>query len=510
MPYLLAHDLGTSGNKATLYTTEGRLMASRVHPYDLLVTHGNWAEQRADDWWQAVRRTTQELTALVDPADIEAVSFSGQMMGCLCLDVAGRPLRNAIIWADMRSEAQERMVRQQMEESDFYYITGHRISPSYTAFKLRWIRDNEPELYQKNAVVLNAKDYILYRLTGRFVTDRSDASATCLYDLNKRQWSDDMLALFGVDREKLPEILTSTAVAGRITAQAAEDTGLLAGTPVVCGGGDGPCAAVGTGCVREGIANSCMGTSSWISMASRTPVTDRAMTTVNFDHVVPGYVLPCGTIQSGGGSLSWAVSRLCGGEKAAAKAEGRDVYDRVEEAVRRSPAGAKGLLFLPHLIGERSPYWDPQARGAFLGLTLEHNLDDMMRAVMEGAALTLDMVLAAFRSHIPIDRLVVIGGGAKSSAWLQIFADVYGLPIERPNVLEEACSMGAAVTAGVGAGVYDSFDVIDQFFKIQDTYLPDDTLHKRYEALKPVFQQAYPLLRDTFHQLNDFQHSTAS
>lgn len=505
MPYLLAHDLGTSGNKATLYTTEGELVASRVHSYDLLVAHGNWAEQRADDWWDAVRCTTKELCALVDPAEIAAVSFSGQMMGCLCLDADGTPLRNAIIWADMRSAQQEAMVRAQMSESEFYRITGHRISPSYSGFKLRWLKDNEPEIYQKTAVVLNAKDYIIYRLTGQVVTECTDASATCLYDLNHRRWSDEMLSVFGLSKEKMPEILPSIAVAGKVTPEAARQTGLIAGTPVVCGGGDGPCSAVGTGCVREGVANSCMGTSSWISMASRKPVTDQAMTTVNFDHVIPGYVFPCGTIQSGGGALSWAVSNLCGGEKAASKAEGRDVYDRVEEAVMRSPAGAKGLFFLPHLIGERSPHWDPQARGAFLGLTLEHTLDDMMRAVMEGVAMTLDMVLSAFRSHVDIDRLVVIGGGARSQSWLQIFADVYGLPIQRPNVLEEACSMGAAVTAGVGAGVFDSFDVIDRFLTIQDTVHSNPERHRCYEQLKPIFQKCYPLLRSTLHELGDFQ-----
>ena len=508
MPYLLAHDLGTSGNKATLYTTGGELVASRVHAYDLLVTHGNWAEQRAGDWWEAVRSTTEELSALVNPAEIEAVSFSGQMMGCLCLDADGVPLRDAVIWADMRSSEQENRVRAQMKEADFYRITGHRISPSHSAFKLRWIKDNEPEVYQKTAVVLNAKDYILYRLTGRFVTDCSDASATCLYNLNHRRWSDDMLSLFGLAKDKMPEILPSTAVVGSVTPEAARQTGLIAGTPVVCGGGDGPCAAVGTGCVREGIANSCMGTSSWISMASRVPVSDEGMTTVNFAHVVPGYVMPCGTIQSGGGSLSWAVSRLCGGEKAAAEAEGKSVYDRVEEAVQRSPAGAKGLIFLPHLIGERSPYWDPQARGAFLGLTLEHTLDDIMRSVMEGAALTLDMVLSAFRSHVGIDRLVVIGGGAQSKSWMQIFADVYALPIQRPNVLEEACSMGAAITAGVGVGVFDSFDVIDRFLTISDTFQPNWEQHNQYQRLKPVFQKSYPLLRSTLHELGDFQQGT--
>ena len=253
MPYLLAHDLGTSGNKATLYTTEGKLVASRVHPYDLLVTHGNWAEQRADDWWEAVCCTTRELTAMVNPAEIEAVSFSGQMMGCLCLDADGRPLRNAIIWADMRSSQAERMVREQMEESDFYRITGHRISPSYSAFKLRWIRDNEPEIYQKTAVVLNAKDYIVYRLTGRPVTDRSDASATCLYDLNRREWSDDMLNLFGLDRDKMPDILPSTAVAGRVTAQAAKPPACLRARRLSAVVGTAPAPPWGPGASTKGL-----------------------------------------------------------------------------------------------------------------------------------------------------------------------------------------------------------------------------------------------------------------
>ena len=504
MSYLVAHDLGTSGNKATLYTTEGALVASRVCSYNLQVTHGNWAEQRADDWWEAVCRSTRELTALVPPTEIEAISFSGQMMGCLCLDADGRPLRNALIWADMRSAEQERQVRAQIEEREFYRLTGHRISPSYGAFKLRWIKDNEPEIYRRTAVAVNAKDYILFRLTGRFVTDQSDASSTCVYDITRRCWSEELLTLFGLDKEKMPDILPSIAVAGTVTQQAARETGLVAGTKVVCGGGDGPCAAVGTGCVREGVANSCMGTSSWISTASRVPVADPDMTTINFDHVVPGYVLPCGTMQCGGGSLSWAVSRFCGGEKTAAQAEGRDVYDRVEEAVGRSPAGAKGLIFLPQLIGERSPYWDPKARGAFLGLTLEHTLEDMLRAVMEGVALTLDRILAAFRSHIPIDRLVVIGGGAKSRQWLQIFADVYGLPILRPNMLEEACSMGAAITAGVGAGVFQDLDVVDRFLQIRDIHQPDPVCRGRYQSLKPIYQQAYPQLRSIFHALSDF------
>lgn len=507
MSYLLAHDLGTSGNKATLYSVQGELIASRVHPYDLLISNGNWAEQCANDWWEAVRSTTKELTALVNPSEIAAISFSGQMMGCLCLGSDGAPLHNALIWADMRAREQEIQVRRQIEEKDFYRITGHRISPSYSAFKLAWLREHEPEIYRKTAVVLNAKDYIIYCLTGRLVTDQSDASSTCLYDLNRHVWSDDMLSLFCLDRNKMPDILPSTAIAGSVTPLAAQQTGLVAGTPVVCGGGDGPCSAVGTGCVREGIANSCIGTSSWISMAAHQPVIDSDMITINFDHVIPGYVLPCGTMQCGGGSLSWAVSNLC--SKGDSPEDG-DVYDRVEAAVGRSASGAKGLLFLPHLIGERSPHWDPEARGAFIGLTLEHTLDDLLRAVMEGVALTLDMILSALQRHVPIDRLVAIGGGAKSANWLQIFADVYGISIQRPNILKEACSMGAAVTAGVGAGVFRDFEVIDRFLKTETVYEPRQAHWQIYQSLKPIYRKSYPLLRSVFHELGDFQRTSAT
>ena len=288
MPYLLAHDLGTSGNKATLYTTEGRLMAGRAHPYDLLVTHGNWAEQRADDWWAggaphhsgAYRsgRSRRHRGGFFQRSD-DGLFVPRRGWSATAETPSSGPtcaLRLRSVWCASR-----------WRKADIFTTSPVTASAPLTPL----LSCARSETTSRNSIkkppwCSMPRTISSHRLTGRFVTDRSDASATCLYDLNKRQWSDDMLALFGVDREKLPELLPSTAVAGRITAQAAEDTGLLAGTPVVCGGGDGPCAAVGTGCVRERIANSCMGTSSWISMASRTPVTDRAMTTVNFDRVV--------------------------------------------------------------------------------------------------------------------------------------------------------------------------------------------------------------------------------
>lgn len=272
--YLLAHDLGTSGNKATLYSTEGELVKSCVHSYDMLVSNNNWVEQRPEDFWNAVCVSTKELVQDIDVNDIAAISFSGQMMGCICVDKEGRALRNALIWADMRATKEEEMIRERISEEDFYHLTGHKISPSYGGQKLMWVKNNEPEIYENTYKMLNCKDYIILKLTGEFVTEYTDASSTNLLDLNKLEWSDRLLEVMGIDREKMPALLKSTDVAGTVTDEAAKACGLVSGIPVVCGGGDGVCAAVGTGCTKEGIAHSCMGTSSWISITTEKPIYD--------------------------------------------------------------------------------------------------------------------------------------------------------------------------------------------------------------------------------------------
>lgn len=309
--YLLAHDLGTSGNKATLYSTEGELVKSCVHSYDMLVSNNNWVEQRPEDFWNAVCISTKELVQDIDVNDIAAISFSGQMMGCICVDKEGRALRNALIWADMRATKEEEMIRERISEEDFYHLTGHKISPSYGGQKLMWVKNNEPEIYENTYKMLNCKDYIILKLTGEFVTEYTDASSTNLLDLNKLEWSDRLLEVMGIDREKMPALLKSTDIAGTVTDEAAKACGLVSGIPVVCGGGDGVCAAVGTGCTKEGIAHSCMGTSSWISITTEKPIYDEEMRTFTWAHIVPGYVLPTGTMQCGGGSYSWFTKELC-------------------------------------------------------------------------------------------------------------------------------------------------------------------------------------------------------
>lgn len=500
--YLLAHDLGTSGNKATLFTTNGELVRSTVYSYGLNVSAGHRAEQNADDWWRAVCETTKTLTETINPADVEAVSFSGHMMGCLCVDEHGVPIRDSLIWADLRSSEEENRIRQQISDTDYYLLTGQRLSASYSSPKLMWLKANEPDTYRKTCKMLNAKDYILLRLTGAVVTDPSDASGTGLMDIRKLQWSDELLDICGLARDKFPEIIPSVAVAGRVTADAAAQCGLLEGTPVVTGGGDGPCAAVGSGITKEGVANLSLGTSSWISFASRDPIVNDGMISFSLAHIVPGYYMPCGPMQCGGGSMSWAVRELYKDRTD----DKNSIYADVNRCASASgsPVGAKGLMFLPYLLGERSPRWNNHAKGAYIGLTFEHTREDMIRAVMEGVGYNLNMILEAFnRYENRIGELIVLGGGARNPAWLQVLSDIFGLPLNVPNYLEEAASMGAAITAGVGVGAFRNFDIIDKFLTTVHRYEPQACENDRavYREMQARFDECYHALEPIFNKM---------
>lgn len=504
--YLLAHDLGTSGNKAVLYDSDGNLIKSVTYSYPVFYSNNNWAEQNPDDWWKAVCETTREMLADINPADVAGVSFSGQMMGCVCVDQNGEKLRNSIIWADMRASEEVSLIRRQISDREFYRITGHRISASYGGEKLMWLKRHEPEVYKNTYKMLNAKDYIILKLTGRFVTEYTDASSTCLMDLNRMKWSEQLLDIMGILPDKLPELCSSTDIAGYVGREAAELTGLLEGTPVVLGGGDGVCAAVGTGCVKEGTAHSCMGTSSWISITSKKPVFDEEQKTFTWAHIVPGYVLPTGTMQCGGGAYAWFTKELGLYERQCAQERGIGFYDVLEEELAQTEVGSNGLLFLPYLLGERAPRWNPEAKGGFIGLKMEHSRSDMLRAVQEGVALNLSIVLDTFRKYgEDIQAVTVIGGGAKSAAWRKILADVYDVKIRRPDSMDEATSMGAAITAGVGTGVFQSFDEAERFLKIEEEIVPDAENHRKYVELRKIFNEAYESLVPVFEKLSAYK-----
>lgn len=494
---LLAHDLGTTGNKASLFTPEGRPLASASVPYDTDYPRPGWAEQDPNDWWRAVRDSTQELLQRSgrSPHDVAAVSFSGQMMACLPVDAQGIPLRKAIIWADQRAEVEAATLRERVGPEEIYRITGHRASASYTAAKLLWLRTHIPEVYQSTRAVVQAKDYVAYQLTGVLATDYSDASGTNLFDLRRRAWSRPILQALDLDPTLFPVALPSATIIGGVTAGAAAATGLARGTPVIIGGGDGACATAGAGVVRPGDAYSYLGSSSWIAYVAREPPYDPTQRTFTFAHLDPEYVFPTGTMQSAGGAYDW-LARTLHDEPDASR------YAELDALAAQVEPGAAGLLFLPYLIGERSPRWNPHARAAFVGLSMAHGRAEMARAVLEGVGYNLRIILDAFRAQgAQIPALRLIGGGARSAVWRQILADIYDLPILRPKLMAEATALGAAVAGGVAVGIYGDYGVAAELVHTEPGERPDPARVARYGRLRAVFEATYAALEPIYDQI---------
>jgi xylulokinase len=502
--YILAHDLGTTGNKATLYDQAGVQRGSAFYAYDTRFPQTGYAEQSPDDWWGAVCATTHQLLQEtgVTGAEVACVTFSGQMQGVVPLDRDGNALRSAIIWMDQRATAQAARVAEVVSPETVYRVTGHRISPAYSLHKILWIRDYQPEIFAATHKFMHAKDAMIARLTGKFVTEPSDASGMNCYDLVGGGWAVEILGAVGLDTSKLPDLVRSVDVAGGIRAEVAEEVGLPAGTPVVVGGGDGACASVGAGSVRSGVAYSYVGSSAWIATASEEPIYDPARRTFTFGHVVPGLFIPMGTMQTAGAAYQWARDQLAPTERQAAEALKVSPYTLMNAVAETSPPGANGLLFLPYLMGERAPRWNPNARAGFVGLTIRHTRADMVRSVLEGVALNLRVILEAFREQgAAIEDIRAIGGGISGRLWAGIMADLYGVPIHRLRELEGATSMGAAVVGGVGVGLYPDFSVAEKMNAIDDTITPNPVHEATYNALYGAFEATYTALEPVYDLL---------
>ena len=498
--YILAHDLGTSGNKATLFSENGELIKSVTVSYPAHYFNDTWVEQDADDWWNAVCQSSKQLIAEagIAPEAIGAISFSGQMMGCLCVDKNGKPLRPSIIWADQRAQKQVAQIEKHIDQQSFYHIVGHRNTASYGVQKLMWIRDNEPEIYEQTYKALNAKDYITFKLTGKFYTEYSDANSSACFDINKLKWSEELIEYTGIDPDKLPEVKESTFVAGGVTKEAAELTGLAEGTPVVLGAGDGVAANVGCGSITPGKTYCCMGTSAWITTTAEAPIFDEQMRTVTWAHAVPGLYAPNGTMQYAGGSYNWLKNTICHAESAMAKEKGGSPYDYINKEVEGSPMGANGVIFLPYLLGERAPRWNAQAKGTWLGIKPETTRGDILRSVLEGVTMNLDICLNILRTKMDISEIICVGGGAKGEVWRQIMADIYQAKILVPTTLEEGSSMGAAVIGGVGSGIFKDFSAVDRFLKIDSVQEPNPAAVEAYVPVKKAFDLYYNALADVY------------
>jgi len=500
MSYILAYDFGTGGIKASLYNEQGECLADGFDAYDTLYPEPGFHEQRPLDWWQATVQSTRKLLSSVSDGtaqQIAVIGISGHSLGVVPMDAQGKLLREVVpIWSDSRPDTQPAEFFNHVSEADWYNLTGSGFpAPLYSIFKLMWFRDHEPEMFNQIYKVLGTKDYINFRLTGVMATDHSYASGSGVYDLLQRSYSAPLIYCSGISSDILADIVPSTEILGTLTAEASAELGLPQSVKVVAGGVDNSCMSLGAGAFREGRGYNSLGSSSWIAVSSAEPLLESVKRPYVFDHVVPGQYVSALAIFSAGSSLSWAASQLCRDLKELATAEGISVYRLIDEEAATAPVGANGVLFNPTLAGGSSLDVTPDVRGAFMGLDLRHTRADLLRAVMEGISLGLRNVLDELQALTQVaEPLTLVGGGANSSFWRQVYSDVYNIPVVRTRAGQQAAALGAAAIAGVGAGIWQDFGVIDEISAVTDRNDPDEKSAEKYEQIFAKYRQAAKLL----------------
>lgn len=494
MTYLLGIDVGTTGSKALLIDATGAVVANATTEYPMLTPRPLWAEQNPADWWAAtvtsIRRVLEK--AAVSATDVAGLGLTGQMHGLVLLDAQGNVLRPCIMWNDQRTAEQCAAITATVGREKVIQLTGNPVLPGFTAPKVLWVREHEPQVYSRISAILLPKDYVRYCLTQEYFSEVSDASGTSLFDVGCRSWSDDMLQALDIPRAWLPEVTESPVVSARVSSRAARETGLLAGTPVVGGGGDQAAQAVGTGIVIEGVVSATLGTSGVVFAASDSYRLEAEGKLHAFCHAVPGKWHLMGVVLSAAGSLQWYRDNFAPNSS----------FDELVGEAERVPAGSEGLLYLPYLTGERTPHADPHARGAWVGLTIRHGREHLTRSVLEGVAFALkDSFTLIGRAGLgQVEQVRVSGGGARSSLWRQIMADVFAAPLATVNTTEGA-AYGAALLAGVGAEVFADISTACQAaIKVMGQTLPGPNA-AAYADYYPIYQSLYPALAGEFQAL---------
>lgn len=462
----LGIDAGTSALKAVAIDDTGAVRAQASVPYETITPQPGWMEQRPDDWRQACRASIIALGTQVALRDVAAIGLTGQMHGSVFLDAEREVIRPALLWNDQRTAAESSEIERTVGFERLVRITGSRSFTGFTAPKLLWLRRNATIAYKRLHHLLLPKDYLRLMLTGELATDVGDASGTGLFDIGARAWSDEVINALDLDRDVLPPAHEGPEITGRVTPDVASDVGLPAGIPVVAGGGDQQAAAIGAGAVAPGIAVTSIGTSAQIFATSDAYAPEPVGRLHAMCHSVPGAWHTMGVMLSGGGSMSWLARAL-------APISGGDPVERLFALAAQSPPGARGLLFLPYLTGERMPVNDPQARAAFACLSSDHDIGDMARAVMEGVAFNLRQILDITRTTgVRVDEMRLTGGGTRSDVWTQIIADAFEMPV---SVLEstEGTAIGGALLAATGAGAFSSVtEAAASCVRVASTLLP--------------------------------------
>jgi len=487
---LLGLDIGTSSTKAVALREDGRILARATREYPIHTPKPGWAEQDPEWWYRAAVLTLGQVLGEsgVEPGAVRGLSFSGQMHGTVILGEDLRPLRPAIIWADQRSAPQVGRLKRQLGLARMLQWTANALNAGFMGATLAWLAEEEPETFRRARWVLLPKDYVRLRLTGEIACEVSDASSSAVFDTAKRRWSQEMLAAVGVPPNLMPKVVESGQVAGAITKQAGEQTGLPVGTPVVAGGGDQPVAALGSGAIGPDTLLATVGTGGQLFATIDSPMVDSQARVHTFCHCVPRKWHLLGATLCAGLSLRWLRGLL---RTVASDLE----YGELEALAAQAPPGSEGLLFCPYLLGERTPHLDPDATGAFVGLTLRHGLGHIVRAIMEGVAFSLRDGLEVFRElKVQPQRAIASGGGGRSPLWRQILADVLGLELALGEGEEQAAA-GAAMLAGIGTGVYaNAQEACARVVRLGEGVEPSGNAPAYAEPYQQ-FRKCYPALR---------------
>ena len=504
MTYYLGADIGTSGTKTVLFDVNGTVIASATEEYPLYQPQNGYAEQQPEDWANAVLNTMAAVLKKsgVNKDDVKGIGLSGQMHGLVMLDKDNAVIRPAIIWCDQRTEQECAEITEKVGAERLIEITANPALTGFTASKILWVRNHEPENYAKCAHILLPKDYIRFILTGVYATEVSDASGMQLLDIPKRCWSDEVLEKLGIDKSLLGKVYESPEITGTLTAEAAAKPGLAEGTPVVGGAGDNAAAAIGTGVASDGKAFTTIGTSGVVFAHSSKISIDPKGRVHTFCCAVPGCWHVMGVTQGAGLSLKWFRDNFCDAEKQTAKGMGVDEYYLMDKEAEKSPIGANRLLYLPYLMGERTPHLDANARGVFFGLSAIHEKRDLLRAVMEGVTYSLRDCMEVFREmQIDVDSMMACGGGGSSPLWRQMLADLFDCPIQTTKS-KEGPALGVAILAMVGTGAYKSVpEACAAIIGTDKTCAPDADAVPVYERYYQLYRKIYPALKNQYKEL---------
>ncbi|MCL2095292.1 MAG: xylulokinase [Oscillospiraceae bacterium] len=504
MSYLLGIDIGTSSTKTVLFNVAGEVITSAADFYPMEQPKNGWAEQDPGDWWNAAATTIREVVAKagINPKDIKGIGLSGQMHGLVMLGKDNKPVRKSIIWCDQRTALECEQITSLVGADKLIEITANPALTGFTASKIMWVKNNQPEIYDKCRKILLPKDYIRFKLTGEFATEVSDASGMQLLDVPKRQWSNYVLEKLDINQDLLGRLYESVEVTGTVTKEAAEACGLCEGIPVVGGAGDQAASAIGNGIVKEGVISATIGTSGVVFAHLDKPAIDKLGRAHTFCHAVPGAWHVMGVTQSAGLSYKWFRDNFMTSEKFTAEQLNTDPNILIDKIAGSVPAGSNGLIYLPYLMGERTPHLDADCRGVFFGLSGMHEKKDLLRAVMEGVVFSMNDCLGIIREMgTSPNYIYAAGGGANSPLWRQMMADIMQTEIAVNNSSESG-ALGVAILAGVGSGVYkDVVSACSNIIKRRDSQICSDKNKNLYEEMYKIYMNLYKSLKKDFASL---------